>query len=152
MSTPTKVLGKGTIVKIDAAGLTPTPTVFGRIEELDLPAREYEEVQAPELNPVDDAGNALTNDPIELGEEILGEFGFTQYYDPRDTDALQLDTWFAAKTELILEFVTPHATSATLGCQGKIKRMTLPTLSKNGYYKRQITLNRTSAVTNIATV
>lgn len=150
MSTPTKVLGKGTIVKIDDV-TGATPTVFARIEQTQLPTREYEEVQAPELNPVDDSGTALDNDPIELGEEILGEFSVTQYWDPRDTDALQIDTWFGAKEELIFEWETPHSTGATLSCQGKIKRITPEVLTKQGYYKREIVCNRTSAITNAAT-
>ena len=150
MSTPKKVLGKGTIVKLGPAD-PGTTTVFGRIETANLPTREYEEVQAPELNPVDDSGAAIDNDPVELGDEILGEVAFTQYWDPQDTDALQIDTWFGAKTELVIEFETPHATGATISCNGKIKRVSPQQLTKQGYFKRDVVLNRTSAITNAAT-
>lgn len=150
MSTPKKTLAKGTILKLEEAG-TPT-TVFSRIETIDLPAMDYEEIEAPELNPVDDSGAAITNDPIELGDEILGQMTCLAYWDPRDTDALQLETWWAAKTELDVEVVTPHATSATITFTAKIKTLGPQQLTKKGYYKRQIVMNRTSAITNAATV
>jgi hypothetical protein len=149
MSTPKKVLAKGTIVKLCEVG--GTLATFGRIETFDPPGQEYEEVQVPELNPVDDTGAALPDDPIELGDEIPSTFGFVQYWDPRDTDAQQIDTWFADKEELTVAFVTPHATSATISCNGRIKKLGPQQLAKKNYFKREVLLVRTSVITNAAT-
>lgn len=149
MSTPKKVLAKGTVVSLGPKG--GTLGVFGRIETFDPPPREYEEVQVPELNPIDDAGNSLPDDPIELGDEISSQASFVQYWDPRDTDAIQVETWFADKTELTCSIETPHATSATLSFDCKIKRLGPQQLAKKNYYKREIVLLRTSVITNAAT-
>lgn len=149
MSTPKKVLAKGTLVQLSVVG--GTLATFGRIETFTPPAREYESLQVPELNPIDDSGNPLPDDPTELGDEVPSEFSFVQYYDPRDTDALQLDTWFDAKTELTCAYVTPHETSATKQFNGKIKRLGEEQLAKKNYYKREVVFVRTSAITNAAT-
>ncbi len=140
-----KVLGKGTIVKIDG-------TAYGRVETLNPPAQEYATVEAPELNPQDDAGSPLAMDPVELGDEIPGEFSFMHYWDPRHADGTSLETKFNNKTTVAVAIVTPHSTSATLSFSGKIKRLGPQQLTKLGWYKREVVLIRTTAITNAASV
>ena len=139
-----KTLAKGTIIKLDG-------TAYGRVETFNPPASEYSTVEAPELNPQDDAGSPLPMDPVELGDEIPGEFSFVHYWDPRNTDGTLLETKFAAKAVIAVALVTPHTTSATLSFSGKIKKLGPQQLTKLGYYKREVTMIRTTAITNAAT-
>lgn len=140
-----KTLGKGTVVKIDG-------TARGRIETFNPPASEYTTVEAPELNPQDDSGTPLAMDPVELGDEVPGEFTWVEYWDPRHADGTALETKFAAKSTVAVALVTPHTTSATLSFSGKIKKLAPQQLTKLGWYKREVTMIRTTAVTNAATV
>lgn len=139
-----KTLAKGTIIKLDG-------TAYGRVETFDPPGQEYSTVEAPELNPQDDAGSPLAFDPVEFGDEIAGEFSFTHYWDPRHADATSLETKFGTKATIAVQIVTPHATSATLSFSGKIKRLGPQQLTKLGWYKREVVMVRTTAVTNAAT-
>lgn len=145
MTVQKKVLGKATLVKLDGQ-------TYGRIETFTPPAQEWSQVEAPELNPQDDAGAALPNDPVELGDEILGEFSFVHYWDPRHADGILLETKFAAKATIAVQLVTPHSPSATLSFSGKIKRLGPQQLTKTTHYKREVTMIRTTAITNAATV
>ena len=140
-----KIMAKGTIVKIDTV-------VQGRIETVDPVPQEYETIEAPELNPQDDSGTALAFDPVELGDEIPGEFKFMQYYDPRNVKALAIDTKFAAKSTVAIALVcVAPSDGATISFSGKIKRIGIAQMSKKNYYKREITIIRTTAITNAAT-
>ncbi len=139
-----KVLAKGTIVKLDG-------TAYGRVETFNPPASEWSTVEAPELNPQDDAGSPLAFDPVEFGDEIPGEFSFTHYWDPRNTDGTLLETKFAAKAAIAFALVTPHSTSATISFSGKIKRLGPQQLTKLGYYKREVVCVRTTPIVNAAT-
>jgi hypothetical protein len=139
-----KIMAKGTVVKIDTV-------VQGRIETVDPPASERETVDAPELNPQDDTGVALTFDPVELGDEIPGEFKFVQYWDPRNVKALALDTAFASKATVAIALVcAAPSDGATLSFSGKIKRLGPQQLAKKNYFKREVTIIRTTAITNAA--
>lgn len=149
MTVQRKQLAKGTKISIGPAG--GSLTEYGRIETFTLPPEDYEEVEVPELNPQTDAGSPLAADPIELGDEIFGQATLTHYWDPRHADATQVDTWWAAKTELTIRLDTSHATGgARISFNGKIKSKTPAELTKKGYYKRTLVINRTSSITNIA--
>ncbi len=139
-----KQLAKGTLVKVNG-------TTRGRIETFTPPGREFNRVDAPELNPQDDAGSPLPFDPMELGDEVPGEFSWTEYYDPRNADATSLDSLMEARAAVAFALVTPHATSATISFSGKIVKLGTQQLTKQGYYKRDVTCIRTSAITNAAT-
>lgn len=139
-----KTLAKGTIVKLDG-------TAYGRIETFNPPASEYSTVEAPELNPQDDTGTPLAMDPVELGDEIPGEFTFIHYWDPRHADGTSLETKFGSKATIAVALVTPHATSATISFSGKIKKLGPQQLSKLNWFKREVTMIRTTAITNAAT-
>lgn len=143
--TQTKQLAKGS--KVYVGVLNVTPTLYGRIESLTVPKQEYETVEAPELYPMNDAGTPINTDPVELGDEILGEFEFMHYYDPRDTDATKLDSAFAAKNECTFWVDTPHATPARFTFKGKIKSLAPGQVAKKDYWKRAVTVIRTSAMT-----
>jgi len=147
MTVQRKTIAKGSILSIGPVG--GVIVEFGRVMNYTPPAEDYETIDAPELNPQDDAGSPLDGDPVELGDEILGETQFEMYWDPRHADATQLDTWRAGKTHLTFQFDTPHATSAArMTFNGKIKTLTPGQLSKREYFRRTVTVIRTSAVTN----
>lgn len=139
-----KVLAKGTLVKVNG-------TTRGRIEQFTPPSREFNRFEAPELNPQDDSGTALPFDPVELGDEVPGEFSWTEYWDPRNADATGLDTLFDARAAVTFALVTPHSTSATISFSGKLTKLGPQQLTKQGYYKRDVTCIRTTAITNAAT-
>lgn len=146
MTVQRKQLAKGSKVYIGVG--VATPTLYGRIETANLPKREYETVEAPELNPTDDAGTAITNDFIEFGDEIMDEFDFTHYYDPLHADADKLDDAWTAKTECTFWVDSPHATGgARQTFKGKIKTLAQSTLAKKDYLKRVVTVVRTSSIT-----
>lgn len=144
MTVQKKTLAKGTLVKVNG-------TTRGRIETFDPPGQEYSTVEAPELNPQDDAGVSLAFDPLILGDEVPGEFKWVEYWDPRHADATGLETLFTAKADVTFALVTPHATSATLSFSGKITKLGGQQLTKRGYFKREVTCIRTTAITNAAT-
>ncbi|HBE71238.1 MAG TPA: hypothetical protein DDW52_24085 [Planctomycetaceae bacterium] len=147
MTVQRKTIAKGTVLSIGPVG--GSLAEFGRILTFTPPAEDFETVEAPELNPQDDDGNPLDGDPVELGDEIFGEFTFETYWDPRHTDATQLDTWRAAKTELTFQLDTPHPTDAArMTFNGKIKTLTPSQLTKREYYKRTVTVIRTSGITS----
>lgn len=148
--TQRKQIARGSKVLI---GTAPNGTLaaYGRVETCTLPTQDWETIEAPELNPVDDTGAAISVDPIEFGDEILGTFELTVYWDPRDADGTLVDGYWANKTLLVFAFDTPHATTAArITCQGRIKTLAPEQLTKKGFYKRTITVQRTSAVTNAA--
>lgn len=145
-----KQIARGSRVLI---GTAPSGTLapYGRVETCTLPTQDYETIEAPELNPQDDAGVPIASDPVEFGDEILGTFEFTHYWDPRDADGTLLDGYWANKTLLVFAFDTPHATQAArITCQGRIKTLAPEQLTKNGFYKRTVTVQRTSQITNAA--
>jgi hypothetical protein len=143
MTVQKKQLAKGTKIYV-GVGVT-TPTLFGRIETVNLPKQDYETVEAPELYPVDDSGSPISNDPVELGDEIMGEFDFTHYYEPLHADADKLDDAWAAKSECTFWADCPHGGRVTF--KGKIKTLAPATLAKKDYFKRVVTVIRTSAIT-----
>jgi hypothetical protein len=144
-----KTIAKGSILGIGPAG--GSISEFGRVINFTPPTQDRETVEAPELNPQDDSGTALDGDPMELADEILGEETFEMYWDPRHVDATTIDGWWANKTELTFQFDTPHATDAArLSFNGKIKTLSPQQVTKRDYFRRTITVIRTSAVTNAA--
>lgn len=149
MTVQRKTLAKGSLIQMAAVG--DTLIDYGRIETFTIPVQDYEVVEVPELNPVDDAGLPIDNDPRELGDEILGEFPFTHYWDPAHTDATKLDTWWADKEEITIKITTPHATgAATITFNAKIKTLTPAVLAKKDYFKRTVTCIRTSSIVTAA--
>lgn len=145
-----KQIAKGSRLLL-AAAPSGTLTVFGRVEKGNLPVEEWDTIEAPELNPVDDTGASVTTDQKELGDEILDAFPVTFYYDPRDTDAMQLDTWFNAKTTVIFAVDSPHATNAgRITCQCKIVKLEPGELAKKNFWMRTVTFQRISSVTKAA--
>lgn len=135
-----KILGKGSIVKIDG-------TAYGRVETITPPAREYSTVEAPELNPQDDTGTPLPLDPVEFGDEIPGDIPFTHYYEPNHADATSLDTKFSTKATVVVVIEVPTTPKQTITFSGKIKRLGPQQVSKLGFYKRDVVLTRTTAIT-----
>ena len=149
MTVQRKTLAKGTLIKLSTVGGTLAD--YGRIETFQPPTKDYEVVEVPELNPVNDAGTDIDNDPTELGDEIMGEFSFVHYWDPLHADADKLDDWWAAKTEITVNLVTPHATTpASLTFNAKIKTLAPAQLAKKDYFKRTVTLIRTSSIVTAA--
>lgn len=135
-----KVLCKGTFVKLDG-------TAYGRVETVNPPAWEYSTVEAPELNPQDDTGAALAFDPVELGDQIPGEFSFVHYWEPTHADGTLLETKFAAKTTIVVTLTTPHSTAQNITFSGKVKKLGPQQMTKLGYFKREVTMIRTTAIT-----
>jgi hypothetical protein len=125
-----------------------TLAAYGRVERCTLPFERYETIEAPELNPQDNAGVAIATDPVELGDQQLGEFEFTHYWDPMHAQGALLNTHFAAKQELIFAFDSPHATSGSrITTRGRIIALEPEELVKGGYWKRKVVCIRTAAVT-----
>lgn len=144
-----KTIAKGSVISIGEVG--GSLSEFGRILTFNLPPEDFETVDAPELNPQDDEGEQLDGDPVELGDEILGEFTFEHYWDPRHADAAALDAWRVAKQSLAFQVDTPHPTDAArITFNGKIKALTPSQLAKRDYYKRSVTVIRTSGITTAA--
>lgn len=137
-----KILAKGAIVKIDTI-------TQGRIETADLPKWSRDYVEAPELNPQDDGGTPLQFDPLEAGDEMPGEFQFTQYWDPRNVKALSLETKFANCSNVAVAVVLPAPDNGgTISFSGKIKELGIAQLAKKNFMKRTVVIIRTSAITN----
>lgn len=146
MSVQRKTLAKGSLIKMAEVG--GTLVSYGRIESFTIPVQDYEVVEVPELNPMDDSGTLIDNDPRELGDEILGESPFTHYWDPAHSDAEKIDTWWANKTEITIQITTPHPTApAVIQFNCKIKTLTPAVLAKKDYFKRTVTILRTSSIT-----
>ncbi|HBE69450.1 MAG TPA: hypothetical protein DDW52_15000 [Planctomycetaceae bacterium] len=144
-----KTVAKGTKLSIGPAG--GALAYFGRIQTYTPPSQDRQIIEAPELDPQDDDGNPLEGDPVELGDEILGEFSFEMYWDPKHADAEQLDTWWANKTNLTFQLDSPHDTDgARMVYNGKIKTLSHAQLAKRDYYKRTVTVVRTSGITTAA--
>lgn len=135
-----KILAKGTIIKIDG-------TAYGRIESATPPAREYSQVEAPELNPQDDTGALLPLDPVVFGDEIPTEFAFTCYYEPTNADASSLETKFTNKTTVAVAIETPTTPAQVISFSGKIKRLAPQQITKLGFFKRDIVIVRSTAIT-----
>ena len=148
--TQRKQIAKGSKLLL-ATAPSGTLTAYGRVESCNLPVQEWDTIEAPELNPVDDAGASVTTDQMELGDEILDAFTATVYWDPRDTDGTVVDGYWANKTLLIVAFDSPHATNAArITCQAKITKLAPSELTKKGFWKRTITFQRMGSVTNAA--
>lgn len=140
MTVQRKTLAKGSILEIAEFTGSPTYAEYGRIETLTLPSLDYEAIEVPELNPQDDAGNALDAEPMEFGDQMLGEFEFTHYWDPKHADAELLDGWWEDKQDLLFRVTTPHAsTAARITWRGKIKTLAPAQLAKKDYMKRTVT-------------
>lgn len=134
-----KILGKGTLVKIDG-------TTYGRVETVTPPTREYATVEAPELNPQDNTGASLPFDPVEFAEELPGEVVFTHYYEPTNADGTLLDTKFTNKTVIAVQLVVPTAVAQTITFSGLISKLGIPQVTKQGFWKREVTVRRTTAI------
>lgn len=146
MTVQRKTLAKGSLIEMGVKD--GSLSSYGRIEQFTIPVQDYEVVEVPELNPVNDAGILIDNDPKELGDEILGESPFTHYWDPAHVDATLIDGWWDNKTEITIRITTPHATGAAIiQFDAKIKTLTPATLTKKDYFKRTVTILRTSSIT-----
>lgn len=151
MTVQRKTLAKGAILSVGP--VSGSLAEYGRVINVKLPDEDYETVDAPELNPQDDSGTAIDGDPIVLGDEIFGEASFEHYWDPQHADGTLLDGYWSNKTELTWRLTTPHATgAATISFNGYIKMLSPQQMSKREYFRRQVTIVRTSAITNAAVV
>ncbi len=132
-----KQIGKGTKVLIDTVEV-------GRIENAQLPETEYALVEGDELIPLDAAGNPVETEIPELGDLLPKDWEFTQYYDPLHASATSLDTKMAAKAEVTVAIVTGHAAAVKFSGKGLIYKMSVPQITKTGFYKRVVTIRQTT--------
>jgi hypothetical protein len=136
--TAKKQIGLGTIFKTDIA-LAATYVAQHLVREVTPPGRAREQVDGVDLSDVLDV--AL------LGIESRSQFTVTQFWHPGDTNHQQIDTAFGSRVEFGAQIVTSHATPKTLAFTAQVVAIAPQTLSANGTYQREVTFQRTSAIT-----
>lgn len=133
-----KVLGYGTVVKVDDDDNGSLFTTIGGSKEITPPAKEWFEVDGTTL---DDAFEVM--DP---GIQKSGQFTFTQIWIVKGTNHEIMDTLFAAKTKVLWQVVYPQGTPVTDQFEGWVQKVSAAVKSNNEYWTREITVRQTTAI------
>lgn len=135
----TKQVGLGTLVKVDENDDGSGHTTMTIVMDATPPARSRVLVDQTAL---DD-----TLQTYAPGIESFSEFKFNQYWHPGDTVHQHVDTLFGAKTIVEWQVVYPFATPVTDEFEGFVSAMTPGTIQHNGIISREVTVQRTGAIT-----
>lgn len=137
-----KQLGCGTILKLDHDNDNAYDAMT-LVEDITLPPEIPSRAEAVELT-----DKIIV--PV-LGPDETSEFEFNQYWHPGDTEHEKLDTHLntpaTRNTPMGVQVVTPHATPVTIEFQALVAGLTKPTITNRGYYKRTVTMIRTTPIT-----
>ena len=133
-----KQVALGTIVKIGtgAADALETQNILG------------------ELTPVGNSRALIQADALEdelsvplLGIEEASQMTFTQFWEPGDTLHEKVDALFASQAEKPVQITWP-STLGTREFDGQVVAVTPQSLSASGAITRQVTIQRTSDITD----
>lgn len=133
-----KVLGYGTVVKVDDDDSGSGFTTVGGSKEITPPAKEWFEVDGTTL---DDAFEVM--DP---GIAKSGQFTFTQIWIVNSTNHQILDTLHAAKTKVLWQVVYPQGTPVTDQFEGWVQKLAPAVKGNNEYWTREVTVRQTTAI------
>lgn len=133
-----KVLGYGTVVKVDDDDSGSTFTTIGGSKEITPPAKEWFEVDGTTL---DDAFEVM-----DAGIQKSGQFTFTQIWIVKSTNHEIIDTLFAAKTKVLWQVVYPQGTPVTDQFEGWVQKVAPAVKGNNEYWTREITVRQTTAI------
>lgn len=134
-----KLLGLGTVAKVDENDDGTSHTVVTLVTELTPPARSRELIDATTLS-----DTLATYSP---GIEQHSEYVFTQYWEPGDSQHESIDTLFGSKAIVEWQVVYTNGTPKTDEFEGFVSALTPAAITINGIVSRSVTIQRTSAVT-----
>lgn len=134
-----KVLGYGTLVKVDDDDSGTTFTTIGYVKEITPPDLEWNEVDGTTL---DDAIEKM--DP---GIQKASEFTFSQIEIINSTNHQLINTLFTNKTKVLWQVVYPQGTAVTDQFEGWVKKISRSVKGPNEYWMREVTVKITSTVT-----
>ncbi len=135
-------LGLGTVIGVDENDGGSVYTTITLITDFTPPARRRERIDGSALD--------STLATYEGGIEQHSEFTFTQFWEPGDTQHASIDTLFAlgsATTGKVLWQITYTVGSDVDSFEGWVSDMEPQPVAVNNLYKRQVTIQRTSAIT-----
>lgn len=145
-----KVPACGSVIQIDFSGGF---IVMGLTDSITLPPVSKAVNETPDLS---------CKPSADVGQEEVSQSTFDQYWDPQDIDHALVDTNFAesiddlAKRDITVQVVSPtYTTGALLAApatvtfeyKAQIVSIAPEALTPQGYYKRSVTLLRTSDIT-----
>lgn len=134
-----KLLGLGTLVKVDENDDASGHTTCTLVMNATPPARERELIDGTSLSD--------TLATYEAGIETHSEFTFTQFWEPGDTQHESIDTLFGAKTVVEWQIVYTNGTPVTDEFEGFVSRMAPQSIETNSLVTREVTIQRKSATT-----
>lgn len=137
-----RVLGYGTVVKVDDDDSGGTFTTVGGSKEITPPPKEWFEVDGTTL---DDAFEVM-----EPGIQKSGQFTFTQLWIVKSTNHEIIDTLFSAATtaakKVLWQVVYPQGTPVTDQFEGWVQKIAPAVKGNNEYWTREITVRQTTAI------
>lgn len=135
----TKQVGLGTLVKVDENDDGNSHTTMTVVMDATPPARTRTRVDQTALS-----DTLATYAP---GIEEHSEFKFRQFWHPGDTVHQHIDTLFGNSTIVEWQIVYPFGTPVTDEFEGWVSDMTPATITKDEIISREVTVQRTSAIT-----
>lgn len=135
----TKYIGLGTVFKVDDNDDGSNHTTITLVITGTPPGRTRELIDGTSLED--------TLSTYEAGIEQHSQMVMTQFWEPGDTMHEMLDTLFGSKNKV--EFQTVYTTSPahTDEFEGFVSGLEPQAIVHNGIYQRQVTIQRTSAIT-----
>lgn len=138
-----KLLGLGTVVSVDendgGSGFTTCTLVLSCTP----PNRKRARIDGTSLSD--------TLATYEGGIEEHSEFSFTQFWEPEDTQHASLDTLFASASltagKVLWNIVYVASPGTTDSFEGWISDLEPQTITASGLVQRNVTIQRTSAIT-----
>ena len=134
-----KLLGLGTVIKVDENGDGDAHTTVTLVVNATPPARERELIDGTAL-----ADSLAT---YEAGIEMHSEFTFTQFWEPGDTQHESIDTLFGNKNVVQWQILYTSTPAKTHTFTGFVSRLAPNTIEVNGLLMREATVQRKSAIT-----
>jgi hypothetical protein len=134
-----KLLGLGTVTKVDEDGNTTGHTTVTLTVELTPPERSRALIDASTL------GDSLAT--YAAGIEEHSSYTFTQYWEPGDTQHESLDTLFVSRNAVQWQIVYTSTPAKTDTFTGFISSLAPQAITINGLVTRVVTIQRTGAIT-----
>jgi hypothetical protein len=132
-----RVLGLGTLVKVDDDDSGATYTTLVLMTDVTPPPRRRVRVDATALE------DTLATDGA--GIEDKSDFKFLHFYDPGATNDTIVATLFAAKTQVLWQIL--YADSGTETFEGIVMEISPQTITGDKYLMREVTVHRVTAST-----
>lgn len=134
-----KLLGLGTVVKVDENDDGSSHTTCTLVMNVTPPARERELIDGTTLSD--------TLATYEIGIEQHSEFVFTQVWEPGDTQHESIDTLFGSKAVVEWQIVYTNGTPKTDEFEGVVSRIGPQTIETNNLVMREVTVQRKGVIT-----